>query len=344
MAKPTVSVCMVTYNHERYIAQAVESVLMQKTEHPYEIVIGEDCSTDQTREIVSGLANRHPDRIKLRLSRRNKGAKKNFVGTFGDCVGKYVVILEGDDYWISPNKLQLQVDALNARPDWAICFHPAVCLYEDGASGPAYLPEEWKKSEAKLTDLFVSNFIPTSGAMFRNRLCWPLPDWFLESTLGDWPLHILNAAHGKIGFLPEPMSVYRIHSQGIWSGQNLATKLTSIFNMLTAVDHHFEGQYRQEIDANRINTVQWLASELHKTRTIPKDSDVWESVYIQMLDDADHLRAHLEEVTQSIPYRVLREILRPWMQLAAVIRRLRGLPDPAPKQLAGPPTPLIRAA
>lgn len=335
---------MVTYNHERYIAQAVESVLMQQTEHPYEIIIGEDCSTDETRAIVVGLAHRHPELIKLRLARRNKGAKKNFVGTLGDCRGKYVVILEGDDYWSSPNKLQKQVDALNARSDWAICFHPAEYLYEDGSIGPALLPDGWTKSEAKLTDLLASNFIPTSGAMFRNRLCWPLPDWFMESALGDWPLHILNAAHGKIGYLPEPMSVYRIHSQGMWTSQDLGKKLTSIFEMLADVDHHFGGKYRKEIDANRLHTVQWLASELHKARNIPKDAEAWESVYVQMLDDAQRLRRRIEEVTHSVPYRIVRETFRPWIQLWELTRRLRGISNPDPKHLPVPPSPIIRAA
>lgn len=335
---------MVTYNHERYVAQAVESVLMQQTEHTYEIIIGEDCSTDGTRAIVVELAHRHPERIKLRLARRNKGAKKNFVGTLGDCRGKYVVILEGDDYWISPHKLQRQVDALNARPDWAICFHPAQCLYEDGSTGPALLPDGWTKSESKLKDLFVSNFIPTSGAMFRNRLCWPLPDWFLESTLGDWPLHILNAAHGKIGFLPEPMSVYRIHSQGMWTSQDLGKKLTSIFEMLADVDHHFGGKYRKEIDANRSETVRWLASELHKARNVPRDAEAWDSVYVQMLDDAQRLRRRIDEVTHSVPYRIVREILRPWIQLGEWTRRMRGIPEAAPKQSEVAAPPAFRAA
>lgn len=335
---------MLTYNHERYIAQAVESILMQETSHPYEIVIGEDCSTDATREIVTNLAKLHPKVIRLRLAKRNLGANKNFIRTVEMCAGQYVVILEGDDYWTSPRKLQVQIEALDAHRDWAICFHPAVCLYEDGSTGPTLFPDGWTKPVATLVDLFATNFVPTSGAMFRNRQSWPLPEWFAELSLGDWPLQILNASHGKIGFLPEPMSVYRIHSQGMWSSLALGSKLTSIFKMLTAVDHHFGGKYREEIDANRLQTVQWLASELHKARTMPKDSEAWESVYVQMLDDAQRLRAELDEVTQSVPYRVAREALRPLMQLWSMARRLRGIPEPEPKPLPGPPPSLIRAA
>lgn len=343
MTSPKVSVCMLAYNHEQFISQAVESVLMQTTEHPYEIVIGEDCSTDDTRAIVVDLAKSHPDRIVCRLANRNQGAIPNLIRTIEMCRGQYVVILEGDDYWTSPRKLQVQIEALDAHPDWAICFHPAECRYEDGSTGPPFLPHRWKKPVATLTDLFASNFIPTSGAMFRNRLCWPLPEWYAELPLGDWPLHMLNAAHGKIGFLPEPMSVYRIHSQGMWSSQELGSKLTAIFRMLTAVDHHFEGKYRKEIDANRLQTVQWLTSELYRSRDVPKGSDAWESVYFQLLDDAQHLRAQLEEVTDSLSYRMVREILRPWMKLGKLARRVRGIPETPPRPLANVP-PFVRAA
>ncbi|HMP08564.1 MAG TPA: glycosyltransferase, partial [Lacipirellulaceae bacterium] len=113
MDEVKVSVCMVTYNHERYIAQAVESALAQQTTFPVEIVIGEDCSTDGTRAILAGLAERHPGIVRLRLADANQGAKRNFVGTFAACRGEYVTILEGDDYFTNPAKLQLQADALD---------------------------------------------------------------------------------------------------------------------------------------------------------------------------------------------------------------------------------------
>src|SRR6478752_3440632 len=117
---PKVSVCIPTYNHEAYIAQAVESVLEQRTNFGVEVLIGEDCSTDRTRQIICELAARHPDKIRLRLAEKNQGAGRNFADLFEHCRGEYVVILEGDDYWTSPNKLQIQVDTLDARPDWAM--------------------------------------------------------------------------------------------------------------------------------------------------------------------------------------------------------------------------------
>src|SRR6476619_5802800 len=119
---------MTTYNHERYIAQAVESALSQRATFPIEIVIGEDCSTDRTPEILRGLAEQHPDTIRLKLGERNIGGKANFLATIGRCRGQYVAMLEGDDYWTCADKLQRQIDALDAHSEWAICFHPCACL------------------------------------------------------------------------------------------------------------------------------------------------------------------------------------------------------------------------
>lgn len=113
--KPLVSVWMITYNHEKFIAQAIDSVIMQKTNFDYEIVIGEDCSTDRTREIVLEYKAKHPDKFKLLLQEKNVGMMQNFIVTLKTCNGKYIALLEGDDYWTDPLKLQKQVDFLQAN-------------------------------------------------------------------------------------------------------------------------------------------------------------------------------------------------------------------------------------
>jgi glycosyltransferase involved in cell wall biosynthesis len=256
-----VSVCMVTYNHERYIADAVESVLAQRRNFSLEVIIGEDCSTDRTRAIVTELAAKHPETIRLRLAEQNRGGKANFMDAFAACRGEYVHILEGDDYWISPDKLQRQVDALDSHPEWAICFHPTKCVWEDGAQGQSIYPLDWDRAEATIEDLFAANFIPTNAALFRNNLFGPLPSWFGELLLGDWPLHILNAAHGKIGFLPAVMSAYRIHRGGIWNGETPIGRNIEIFKMLATVDHHFGGKYSKSVEQYRVTTLRQIMSD-----------------------------------------------------------------------------------
>jgi hypothetical protein len=261
-----VSVCMITYNHERYIAQAVESVLAQHTTFPVEIIIGDDCSTDNSRTILQRLAEQHPEKIHLQLAGRNRGANANFVSVFGCCRGQYVAMLEGDDYWTCPNKLQMQVEALDAHPEWAICFHPASCMYEDGIRGVPVYPHGWTKPVATIDDLFASNFMATSSVVFRNRLFAEFPGWFHRLILGDWPLHFLNAAHGDIGFLPKTMSAYRVHRSGIWTGATLGTRLNALSTMFSAVDHHFGGKYADRINDYRSTMISGVLAELEAAR------------------------------------------------------------------------------
>ena len=114
---PLVSVPMITYNHERWIGQAIEGILSQKTDFSIELVIGEDCSTDRTREIVMKYQQKHPAIIRVITSDQNIGAKKNIQRTFQACRGKYLAVCEGDDYWHHPQKIQLQCDCLESHPE-----------------------------------------------------------------------------------------------------------------------------------------------------------------------------------------------------------------------------------
>ena len=121
-----VSINCITYNQEEYVADAIEGFLMQKTDFDYEILIGEDCSTDNTRKIVEEYAAKYPDKIRLITSERNVGCRKKFTEGFSsNSKGKYIAECEGDDYWIDPYKLQKQVDYLEGNPECTLCFHAA---------------------------------------------------------------------------------------------------------------------------------------------------------------------------------------------------------------------------
>ncbi len=128
---PLVSVRLVTYNHEKWIAQCLESILMQRTDFPFEVIVGEDCSTDGTLEIVLAYAERHPDKIRVLPAEANLGAMTNSYRVQQACRGKYHAMIEGDDYWIDPLKLQKQVDFMEANPDMTLCFHN-VFVVNDG--------------------------------------------------------------------------------------------------------------------------------------------------------------------------------------------------------------------
>ncbi|MDY6986999.1 MAG: glycosyltransferase [Thermodesulfobacteriota bacterium] len=219
---PTVSICMVTFNHERFISQAIESVLMQETDFLLELVIGEDCSTDNTRNIVLRYKNEHPDRIPVFLSTENLGqytgnGRLNFVRNFKACRGKYIALLEGDDYWTDPHKLQKQVDFLDSHPECSVCYHNTLKFDDDGSRIARKAVPPGKRKLHTIKDILVMNDIQTSSVMYRNGFVRTFPEWFYELYMGDWPLHILHAEHGSIGYLDEVMSAHRLHAGGVWS-------------------------------------------------------------------------------------------------------------------------------
>ncbi len=242
-----VSILMVTYNHEKFISQAIESVLMQKVDFEYELIIGEDCSTDNTRQIVIDYQKKYSDRIRLLLPNVNLGAHKNFFNTFKTCQGQYIALLEGDDYWISPDKLQRQVDFLDEHPKYAICFHNAIIFWEDNRQPPGLFRHKQKETSS-IEDLLIENFIPTASVMYRNGLIKNFPQWFHELSMGDWVIHILNAQYGNIWYINEVMSAYRLHSQGVWTSKSDEQRLPAIIQMFSNIKEYLDIKYQATID------------------------------------------------------------------------------------------------
>ena len=216
---PKVSVSMLTYNHEKFIAQAIESVLMQKTNFDYELIIGEDCSTDSTRAIVMDYQRRYPDKIRALLPEKNSGMFQNSLATQRACVGQYTASLEGDDYWTSPNKLQKQVDFLELHHDCSLCFHGVEVRYDNGSPGHPYHRKQLVQTKYSLEDFLRGQiYIPTCSVMIRNSVFSGFPDWYYSGlSFGDKPLILLCAERGSLGFIDESLAVYRIHSGGVWS-------------------------------------------------------------------------------------------------------------------------------
>ncbi|MGA2790369.1 MAG: glycosyltransferase [Candidatus Bathyarchaeia archaeon] len=256
---PRVSVLMITYNHEHFIKQALESALAQNTNFEYEIVVGEDCSTDRTRSIIVQYEQTHSDKVRLLLRNKNLGMVRNFITTFRECRGEYVAILEGDDYWTSPLKLQRQVSFLEAYNDYSMSFHKALLVGEEGGREPSLssqdpgkeplrvFPADLHKSTFSLEDLLISNFIPASSMVFRNYSHGKLPDMFSRFSFIDWPLAIFIAEHGKISFLNEIMSAYRYHSRSAWRIKSAVERTESTIEMLDRVNAHLEFRYNERI-------------------------------------------------------------------------------------------------
>lgn len=207
-----VSVTIITYNQSRFIRKAIDSALDQHTNFPYEILVGDDCSTDDTRAIIREYEQQYPGKVIGVYQPHNLGQNGllNCLATLEKTRGEYYAIMDGDDYWTDPHKLQKQVDYLDAHPSYSAVFNNALITYEDGS--PSHLlngPD--MKPFYTLDDLIGEQeiwFMASSGILFR-KYPEQYPDWFRRSISGDIPRLILKAKVGPIGYLPDVMSVYR---------------------------------------------------------------------------------------------------------------------------------------
>ena len=250
-----VSVLVTTYNHEKYIAQALDSVLMQETDFDYEIVILEDCSTDATREIVLAYRKKHPAKIRLRLPDRNECSNQPFAEEFQAAPSRYIATLDGDDFWTSPKKLQKQVKFLEGHSDCAICFHNAIMVYEDGNRIPLRYSSAAQKPISVLEDLWQSSLIPVCTPIFRKDAIGEFPDWYnkVPFAYNDWALHIFCAQYGKIGYIDEVLAAYRIHKEGLWS------KLDNMQTLEGRID--FYERMNANLGFRHNETVQFMISK-----------------------------------------------------------------------------------
>lgn len=220
MDRPLVSIAVLTYNHEKFIRQALESFLIQQTTFDFEIVIGDDASTDTTPQILREYLKKYPEKFKIAIHSLNIGMIPNFIHTIERCKGKYIAFCEGDDYWMDPEKLQIQVDFLESNINYGICFHD-VKIYDETLK--IFKPDDITQSEKEdydLDDLVKENFMHTPSVVIRND--FSLPADFNTLPIGDWPLYMLMIKDRKIKKIKKEMAVYRVHSQNSWSSKSMA--------------------------------------------------------------------------------------------------------------------------
>lgn len=239
--RPKVSVLVLAYRHEQFLRQALESVLGQVTDFEFDVVVGEDCSPDHTRRIVQEFERRYPARVRPIYHPANVGMGANLRACLAACRGQYIALLEGDDYWTSPHKLQRQVDWLDAHPDFSICFHPVQDQNEDGSPSPTP-PRQYPQDEYTFEDLLLPIYtvVSTGSTMLRNVLTtWP--EWLFAAKPIDFALTLLYAEHGRAKLLPEAMSAYRMHPGGIWSGTARHRNIESFLRMYEQLHRHYAG-------------------------------------------------------------------------------------------------------
>ena len=206
----TVSVCVMTYNLENYIAEALDSILMQKTSFRYDIVVGDDGSSDGTRDILNEYASRNPTRISLLFHDKNIGMLANFVETLKACKGKYLAILDGDDYWTDPLKLQKQVDFLETHKEYSMVFHNAE-LHDYTGNSLSSRPFSTLQSSREYTanEIMESWIVTTCSVLCINKEQYRYIESNIWFPVQDLPFYLCCARFGKIFYLADTMCVYR---------------------------------------------------------------------------------------------------------------------------------------
>lgn len=239
---------MITYNHEKFIAQAIESVLSQETTFPFEIVIGEDCSTDRTREISLEFQARYPEIVRVLTPEANLGVGRNVAESLRACRGEYIAICEGDDFWTDPTKLTKQVKRLETEPDAALCFHKVTAINDVTGEYRGDFPvAEFRKERATLNDIIRKNFIVTCSVLFRRKAQPELNDGFETLKIGDWALFLLLTLKGPAVYIDETMATYRIHGGGVWTSGTLYSRTTEIVRTLEYVLPKLSGKDKLQL-------------------------------------------------------------------------------------------------
>jgi glycosyltransferase involved in cell wall biosynthesis len=243
-----VSVLVTTYNQENYIRQALDSALMQKTDFAFEVVVADDCSQDSTPDILRDYQARHPA-LRVLPGGSNVGITRNYKRGLDACRGEYIAVLEGDDYWISPRKLELLHTFLREHPENPFCFHRIIRLEEgsEKATVEPKLPAEARPGPLTASQLARENFIQNASAcMYRRKAVARLEPGFWEAEVHDWLFNLVVAQQGPIGYVPEILSVYRAHPGGIWSGRTAAEKSAEILKRIDAYNRYLGFKFDAE--------------------------------------------------------------------------------------------------
>ena len=224
---PMVSVVCITYNHKQYIRDAIEGFLMQETNFKIEILIGEDCSTDGTREIVFDYKKKYPDLIRVITSDANVGMNANGIRTLNAARGKYIALCEGDDYWTDPLKLQKQVDFLESHSDYCLVYSDFNVLIDK--KNQIYHSANRRKNKIIpkgeiFEDLLINNTIATLTVCARANVLKKAADFELFEKKGfisgDLPLWLGMSRYGKIHYIDEPMATYRVLEESAYHSKD----------------------------------------------------------------------------------------------------------------------------
>ncbi|OGT55321.1 MAG: hypothetical protein A3F43_03410 [Gammaproteobacteria bacterium RIFCSPHIGHO2_12_FULL_42_10] len=267
---PLVSVVCITYNHERYIADAIESFLKQETHFPFEIIIHDDASTDGTTEIIRNYAKKYPSIIRPIFQKENQFSqhRKNTLQiAISYARAEYIACCEGDDYWIDSGKLKIQMSEMQKYPECDISFHPVIRKCNNGKKRDKILSKHSSHNKifsVREVVLGEGGFCQTASLIVKIDIFKSIPDWFFDVPIGDYFLQILASLKGGALYINKAMSVYRAGSFGSWSERMSKDEhyahdyLVRILKSLDDVNFHTNNKYSKEFNIIKRKVCFWM--------------------------------------------------------------------------------------
>ncbi len=242
-----ISIVVTTYNHQKYIAQCLESLARQKGDFDMEIIVGDDCSTDSTRTIAQEFQDKYPGLVALLPQHPNLGITRNLKRCLDACSSEYIAICEGDDYWTDEYKLQKQVAFLEKNLDFSMCFSALMVYFEDSNKFEPFQGQlQLTKDVLSTEDLILKNSIGNfSCCMYRAKVIRQLPDELFDLPIADWMFNMVCGQFGPIGFLRDWMSVYRKHVHGAWSGLSKLEQSAELGQLIDSYNRFFDNKYEE---------------------------------------------------------------------------------------------------
>jgi glycosyltransferase involved in cell wall biosynthesis len=258
---PLVSVCIPTYNHEKYIEESVNSVLMQKCQFKIEIIVSDDCSIDGTADKIRELAKKNKNIVIPNYNSNNIGLIKNTIYPLELCRAKYIAYSSGDDFWIDPYKLQKQVDILEKNEDIALCYSNMFSFFEGKEEEKKVFLNTYIPPSVFDLDYYINNkcfVIPPQTILFRKAAFPnPIPSWLNESYNIDWVIPMLIMQKGKSAFINNEMAMYRKHGNNITLTKPFNEVIMNGLKTVLCLDKHFNYKYHHVFGKN-----QWRYQEL----------------------------------------------------------------------------------
>jgi len=271
MEQKKVSICINTYNLEKYIAQAIESVLMQKVNFDYEIVIGDDASTDSTIAILENYRKKYPEILRVFYQEENKGRFVNLYRTLIQCTGEYIAFLDGDDFWTDENKLQRQVHFLDTNNKYAGIIHNSITVNEKNEEINAVKYPNLAGTELNQNYIFhLEGYYPASSLVFRKKCIENYPAWFIDFA-DIWQLNLILTRKKPLAYWNEYLVAYRVHSNSLFTSTSYIKqqeyKIVLCEGLLK--NHIFEGKY-DKLLKNRIGVLAFQIAPNYKNENKDK--------------------------------------------------------------------------